>query len=112
VAGQLSDAEFHLADADGLIHATPTGMDSHPGMAVAADLLDARLWVAELVYLPVETELLGAARDRGCRTLDGAAMVALQAAGSLELFTGARADRERMLGHVDALFAERRSAPA
>ena len=41
----------------------------------------------------------------GCRTLDGAAMVALQAAGSLELFTGARPDRDRMLGHVDELIA-------
>jgi hypothetical protein len=39
-------------------------------------------------------------------------MVALQAAGSLELFTGARPDRERMLRHVDALFAERRRAAA
>ena len=77
-----------------------------------ADLLDERLWVAEVVYMPAETELLSAARERGCRTLDGAAMVALQAAGSLELFTGVRADRERMLRHVDALFAERRSAAA
>jgi hypothetical protein len=32
-------------------------------------------------------------------------MVALQAAGSLELFTGARPDRERMLAHVDELIA-------
>ena len=62
--------------------------------------------------MPVETELLREARERGCRTLDGAAMVALQAAGSLELFTGVRPDRERMLRHVEELFAERRSRPA
>jgi shikimate dehydrogenase len=112
LAGELADVGAVLARADGVIHATPTGMDSHPGMAVAAELLDERLWVAELVYLPAETELLTVARERGCRTLDGAAMVALQAAGSLELFTGASPDRERMLRHVDALFAERRSAAA
>ena len=112
VAGDLGDLEALLVDADGVIHATPTGMDSNPGIAVPAELLDERQWVAELVYLPVETELLRAARERGCRTLDGAAMVALQAAGSLELFTGARPDRDRMLRHVDALFAERRSAAA
>jgi shikimate dehydrogenase len=111
-AGELGDIGALLADADGLIHATPTGMDSHPGIAVPAELLDAHLWVAELVYLPAETELLTVAREQGCRTLDGAAMVALQAAGSLELFTGARADRDRMLRHVDALFAERRSTAA
>ena len=95
-----------LARADGLVHATPTGMDAHPGSAVAADLLDPRLWVAEVVYMPIETQLLRDARERGCRTLDGAAMVALQAAGSLELFTRAQPDRDRMLEHVDELIAQ------
>ena len=95
-----------LGEADGLIHATPTGMAAHPGTAVSAELLDPRLWVAEVVYMPIETQLLKDARERGCRTLDGAAMVALQAAGSLELFTGARPDRDRMLEHVDELIAQ------
>ena len=94
-----------LSESDGLIHATPTGMDAHPGTAVPAELLDPRLWVAEVVYMPIETQLLKDARERGCRTLDGAAMVALQAAGSLELFTGVCPDRDRMLEHVDELIA-------
>ncbi len=100
--GALGDL---LAEADGLIHATPMGMEAHPGTAVPAELLDPRLWVAEVVYMPIETQLLKDARERGCRTLDGAAMVALQAAGSLELFTGARPDRDRMVAHVDELIA-------
>jgi shikimate dehydrogenase len=101
----LSALEESLSDADGLIHATPTGMDAQPGTAVPAELLDPRLWVAEIVYMPPETQLLKDARERGCRTLDGGAMVALQAAGSLALFTGARPDRERMLQHADELIA-------
>src|SRR4051812_32842275 len=96
-----------LAAADGLIHATPIGMDSHPGSAVPPELLDPRHWVAEVVYMPLRTQLLQDAEERGCRTLDGGAMVALQAAGSLELFTGARPDRDRMLAHVDELCAAR-----
>ena len=109
-AADISDLPDLLAQADGLIHATPTGMEAHPGTAVSAELLDPRLWVAEVVYMPMETQLLKDARERGCRTLDGAAMVALQAAGSLELFTGARPDRDRMLEHVDELIAGRNPA--
>lgn len=105
-AADVNALEALLSEADGLIHATPTGMEAHPGTAVPAELLDPRLWVAEVVYLPLETQLLKDARERGCRTLDGGAMVALQAAGSLELFTGTRPDRERMLNHVDELVAE------
>jgi shikimate dehydrogenase len=105
-SAELDELPELLAQADGLVHATPTGMEAHPGSAVPAELLDPRLWVAEVVYMPIETQLLRDARERGCRTLDGAAMVALQAAGSLELFTGARPDRDRMLEHVDELIAQ------
>jgi shikimate dehydrogenase len=101
MAGELAALE----QADGLIHATPTGMEAHPGSAVPPELLAPRLWVAEVVYMPLETQLLEDARGAGCRTLDGGAMVALQAAGSLELFTGVRPDRDRMLAHVDELCA-------
>jgi shikimate dehydrogenase len=85
-----------IAAADGLIHATPVGMAAHPGMAVPADWLHARLWVAEVVYFPLETELLEAARARGCRTLDGADMAVWQAVEAFRLFTGLTADPERM----------------
>ena len=85
-----------LAAADGLIHATPVGMAAHPGMALPADWLHARLWVAEVVYFPLETALLQAARARGCRTLDGAGMAVWQAVEAFRLFTGLAADPERM----------------
>jgi quinate/shikimate dehydrogenase (NAD+) len=60
--------------ADGLIHATPTGMVAHPGMPIDCDLLHEDLWVAEIVYRPLETELLRRAREVGGRTLDGGGM--------------------------------------
>jgi shikimate dehydrogenase len=96
----LSDA---LTAADGLIHATPTGMAKHPGLPLPAELLHQRLWVADVVYFPIETELLKAARARGCRTLDGGGMAVYQAAGAFELFTGIAPDAERMYKHFRTL---------
>jgi shikimate dehydrogenase len=98
--GEVGDL---LDRADGLVHATPTGMADHPGVAVDPRLLREDLWVAEVVYRPLETELLCAARARGCRTLDGGGMAVFQAAGSFELFTGVRPDAERMLRHFAEL---------
>ena len=86
-----------LADADGLIHATPTGMAAHPGLPLPEELLHERMWVADVVYRPLETELLRQARERGCRTLDGGGMAVFQAADSFALFTGLEPDRQRML---------------
>jgi shikimate dehydrogenase len=85
--------------ADGLIHATPTGMAAHPGVAFDASLLRPEMWVAEIVYFPLETELLRAARERGCRTLDGGGMMVWQAVGAFEHFTGIRPDAARMEAH-------------
>jgi shikimate dehydrogenase len=85
-----------LAAATGLIHATPTGMAAHPGMALPAEWLHEHLWVAEVVYFPLTTALLHAAEERGCRTLDGAGMAVWQAVEAFRLFTGFAADAERM----------------
>ena len=82
---------------DGVIHATPMGMAEHPGMAVDEEVLRPEMWVTDVVYFPLETELLRVARQRGCRTLDGGGMVVFQAAEAFRLFTGVEPDRERML---------------
>jgi shikimate dehydrogenase len=88
-----------LKSAQGLVHATPTGMREYPGLPVPENALHGGLWVAEVVYFPLETELLRRARALGCRTLDGGGMAVLQAASAFEIFTGMDADRERMLRH-------------
>jgi shikimate dehydrogenase len=85
-----------LHGADGLIHATPTGMSGHPGIALPASLLRPDLWVAEVVYFPLETGLLRAARQIGCRTLDGSGMAVYEAVEAFRLFTGLQADPSRM----------------
>ena len=96
----LADA---MPGADGLIHATPTGMAQHPGLPLPATLLRPEHWVAEIVYFPLETELLRTARRLGCRTLDGGGMAVFQAVDAFRLFTDLEPDAERMLRHFTAL---------
>ena len=71
-------------------------MTKHRGTPVPAALLRPDLWVADVVYVPLETELLAAARATGCRTLDGGGMTVFQAAGAFRLFTGLEPDADRM----------------
>jgi shikimate dehydrogenase len=102
-----ADAAQALEGASGLIHATPTGMAKMPGLPVDARLLRPDSWVSEVVYFPIETELLKAARAIGCRTVDGGTMAVGQAIGAFELFTGVPADAARMEQHFRRLLATR-----
>ncbi len=95
----VSNLAEETALADGLIQATPIGMVNHPGLPMPANLLRKELWIAEIVYFPLETEFLKTARQLGCRTLDGGGMAVFQAAESFRLFTGKLPDHERMLRH-------------
>ena len=104
-----ADVAAALHGASGLIHATPTGMDKLPGLPLPPGLLRSELWVAEIVYFPLDTELLRAARAKGCATVDGGTMAVGQAIGAFELFTGRPADAVRVETHFRRLLAERRS---
>jgi shikimate dehydrogenase len=101
VAG--TDFAKALAEADGVVNTTPMGTAAHPGMAVPAELLRPGLWVSEIVYFPLETELLRVARAKGCRTLDGGGMAVFQAVEAFRLFTGVKPDAERMRSHFASM---------
>jgi shikimate dehydrogenase len=97
------DLPSAMAQADGLVNTTPMGMKKLPGMPVPVQLLRAELWVAEIVYFPLETELLRNARVLGCRTLDGGNMAVFQAVKAFELFSGVVPDARRMLEHFQSM---------
>jgi shikimate dehydrogenase len=101
VAG--GDLAAEVAAADGLINTTPVGMAKYPGLPLPAELLRPGLWVAEIIYFPLETELLRRARALGCRTLDGGGMAVFQAVEAFRLFTGITPDAERMRRHFAAM---------
>jgi len=102
-ARATTDLAHGLAQARGLVNATPIGMARYPGSPVPADRLRRSLWVADIVYTPLETELLRAARAAGCRTLSGGGMAVFQAAEAFRLFSGIAPDVARMLRHFEAL---------
>ncbi|MCV2224527.1 shikimate dehydrogenase [Pseudomonas mercuritolerans] len=92
-----------LEQTDGLVNTTPMGMAKLPGSPVPAGLLRREMWVAEIVYFPLETELLRDARALGCRTLDGGNMAVFQAVKAFELFSGVVPDAQRMLEHFQSM---------
>lgn len=97
------DLDAVLADASGVVQATPIGMASHPGTPFDPDLLRAKLWVAEIIYFPLDTALLAAAAKRGCEVLNGGGMAVFQAVGAFELFTGVKPDADRMIRYFSAV---------
>jgi shikimate dehydrogenase len=92
----LDEPGDKITGMDGIVNTTPVGMQAHPGLPLPAELLTPAHWVADVIYFPMETELLRIARQRGCRTLDGSGMAIHQAAGAFRLFTGKQADIDRL----------------
>lgn len=96
-----TDIEAEIATANGIVNATPVGMAKYPGMPVYIEWLRPDLWVADIIYFPAETELLGAAKSCGCRVMPGAGMAIYQAVMAFELITGAAPDPIAMAGHFE-----------
>ncbi len=90
------------ANLSGIVNASPVGMAKTPGTPFPLALLKPDMWVADIVYFPLETELLAGARRLGCRVLPGSGMAVFQAVRAFELFTGRRADPVRMKATFDA----------
>lgn len=85
-----------IAAADGVVNATPVGMLGIPGNPVPSSALRSDHWVADVIYTPLETELIKAAAARGARVLTGGGMCVYQGAEAFQLFTGIAPDVDRM----------------
>ena len=88
-----------VASADLVINATSVGMGAlgvDGPSPLAPALLVAGQTVVDLVYQPLETPLLAAARSAGCRAIDGLGMLVHQAALAVELWTGTSPDLAAM----------------
>ena len=73
-----------------LVNTTSLGMHGQPALELDVSLLPSHAIVADLVYVPLETPLLAAARKRGLKTADGLGMLLHQAVRGFELWFGRR----------------------
>jgi shikimate dehydrogenase len=80
----------------GVVNATPVGMKGFPGVPIDPAVVQPSQFVADVIYTPLETEFLGAARARGAHGMGGGGMCVHQAAEAFRLFSGLEPDRRRM----------------
>ncbi len=73
-----------------LVNTTSLGMHGQPALELDVGLLPSNAVVADLVYVPLETPLLSAARARELKTADGLGMLLHQAVRGFELWFGQR----------------------
>jgi shikimate dehydrogenase len=106
----LDAPEPAAASVAGIVNATPVGMTGHAGLPMTADVVQPHQVVADVIYTPLETEFLKAAKARGARTMGGAGMCVHQAVRAFELFTGRVPDIAR-LDRTFRTAAARREAP-
>ncbi len=90
VPAPWEDAEALLGSAGLLVNSTSLGMKGQPPLAVDIARLPASAVVADLVYVPLVTPLLAAARARGLATADGLGMLLHQAVRGFSLWFGVK----------------------
>ncbi|MBN3525850.1 shikimate dehydrogenase [Paenibacillus apiarius] len=97
----LEAPDIDAEQADIVINTTSVGM--HPdveAIPLNPDWLQAHLIVSDIVYNPLDTALLQAARRTGCRTHSGLGMFVYQGAIAFEMWTGKQAPAELMRREV------------
>lgn len=92
----LADPVPALAVCDGIVNATPIGMEKYPGLPIDVDLLKPTQWVSDIIYFPRRTALIEHAAALGCPTLPGTGMAIFQAVKAFELFTDRAPSRDDM----------------
>jgi shikimate dehydrogenase len=79
-----------LEGAATVVNTTSLGMVGKPEFRVPLDALSEKSVVTDLVYAPLDTELLKTARGKGCKTVDGLGMLLHQAVPAFERWFGKR----------------------
>lgn len=106
-AHDLSGTSELVSDVGLVVNTTALGMDGDGGLPADPENMADGTLVTDIVYVPLETPFLGAARRRGLKTVDGLGMLLHQAVPGFERWFGVRPDvtdalRERVLASMDS----------
>jgi shikimate dehydrogenase len=104
------DLERDIASADGVVNATQVGMRGFPGCPVPVTALKGTHWAADVIYTPMETAFLKAARAAGARVLNGRGMCVHQAVEAFRCLTGVTPDLARLYRAFDTAVVARDAA--
>lgn len=107
---RADDVGAAIAHCAGVVNATPVGMVKLPGMPFDSALMRSDQWLADIIYFPLETELLVAAKAQGQRVANSVSMVVGHAVEAFRHITGIAPDRERMLAYLLADIAGEQAA--
>jgi len=102
----LEQALALLPGADGVVNATPIGMYTHPGLPFDISSLQNKAWVADVIYRPMDTDLIVSARAAGHTVVPGGLMAIGQAVDSLRMVTGCEPSILRMTAHFFELLQD------
>jgi len=91
-----STIEVLLKDADLIVNTTSVGMKEDDPPLFDYSKIPEGITVVDIIYNPPETPLLKAAREKGCKTVNGLGMLIHQGAVAFEIWTGKKAPVERM----------------
>ncbi len=106
-SGDLASAPHVVVEPAVVVNATPVGMGTDGAVALPTESLRPDLVVADLVYHPLATPLLVAARAAGAPIVDGLGMLVHQAAIQFEYWTGGPAPVAAMRAAAEAELASR-----
>ncbi len=106
-ARRIESLERAIPSAAGVINATPIGMVGIGGNPVPAGLVTEGHFAADVIYSPLETEFIKAAKRAGARTMSGDGMLLHQGVEAFRIFTGITPDVSRMRAVLKEEFAKR-----
>ncbi len=99
------DLNRGFAGADLVVQATTLGMAGQPAMDWPVAACRPNTIIVDIVYRPLETDLLRAARAQGLATVDGLGMLIHQGARAFELWFGIKPDTTKARARLTAALA-------